>query len=184
MSFLYLAYGSNMLTERLRHRCPSARPIGTALVPGHALGFTKPSVDRSGKATLIAERAQGIHTPGVLFEIEEADLPNLDKAEGAGKGYDRLDAFEVVHAGTTDPVMVTTYLAIETRAHLTPYDWYLALVIAGAHEHELDAEHIRALKEIGYQIDGDAARLSRREALRALTAHGHDDVHALLRPSG
>ena len=52
MTFLYFSYGSNMLTERLRARCPSANCIGIATATGYALEFSKSSVDGSGKATL------------------------------------------------------------------------------------------------------------------------------------
>lgn len=45
----YFAYGSNMLTERLIARTPSARPVGTSLLPGHRLTFHKRGRDGSGK---------------------------------------------------------------------------------------------------------------------------------------
>lgn len=181
MSFLYLAYGSNMLTQRLRHRCPSARPVGTAMVPGHALEFTKPGQDQSGKATLTGTAAQGVHTPGVLFEIDKVDLPSLDKAEAAGVGYDRHDAFDVLLPGTGERLAATTYLAIDTSPHLKPFDWYLALVLAGAHEHGLDARHIAMLGRTEYEVDSHASRAGRAEALKALAAHGHDAPADLFR---
>ena len=181
MSFLYLAYGSNMLTARLQHRCPSARAIGTAVVSDHMLEFTKPSHDQSGKATLVSAGSRKLRTPGVVFEIEKTDLPKLDKAEGAGKGYDRHDAFKVQLAGTDNLVTVSTYLAAETRSHLRPFDWYLALVIAGAHEHGLDAWHIEILNRTDYQIDSHSNRIGRTEALKALAAHGYAEPGDLLR---
>lgn len=180
MSFLYLAYGSNMLTERLRRRCPSARQVGTALIADHGLEFTKPSLDQSGKATLVADASQGARTQGVLFEIRKSDLSSLDKAEGAGQGYDRLDAFEVLLAGTNEQVAATTYLATETKSHLKPYDWYLALVIAGAHEHRLDPAHIEMLGRTEYRMDDHSARPGRTEAMEVLAAHGHADHYRLL----
>lgn len=180
MSFLYLAYGSNMLTERLRCRCPSATPVGTALIENHGLEFTKPSLDQSGKATLAADAFQGARTPGVLFEISKSELPSLDRAEGAGQGYDRLDAFEVLWTGTGEQVAATTYLATETMPHLKPYDWYLALVIAGAHEHGLDRAHIEMLGRTDYRIDDHSNRSGRTEAMQALAAHGHADHFQLL----
>jgi hypothetical protein len=57
-SFLFFAYGSNMLTERLRERCPDARPLGTAIARGYLLSFSKRSKDGSAKATLVAVRAE------------------------------------------------------------------------------------------------------------------------------
>lgn len=178
MSFLYFAYGSNMLTARLTARCPSARVIGTAIASNHALEFTKPSKDESGKATLINTVAQDIHTPGVLFEIAESERRKLDKAEG--EGYASHDQFEVKLAASDETVMATTYLASRTEAHLKPYDWYLALVIAGVHHHELEAGHARRLRQIRYEVDGDLTRKGRADALRALAEHGYDDHIVLL----
>lgn len=129
MTFLYFAYGSNMLSARLKARCPSAKVIGKATALGYALEFTKPGQDSSGKATLL--NAAGHDTPGVLFEIAKSDLAELDRAEGAHRGYVRNDQFRIELAGQNAARVATTYLASKTEAHLMPYDWYLALVIAG-----------------------------------------------------
>ena len=81
-TFIYFAYGSNMLTERLRmrKRCPSAEPIGVAEAQGYRLVFKKESEDGSSKATL----ARGEHSDkvyGVLFQINKAELGRLDAEE-------------------------------------------------------------------------------------------------------
>jgi AIG2-like family len=175
MKFLYYAYGSNMLPARLTARCPSAVVVGTANAPNHRLEFTKRGLnDGSGKATLVRAGERGVHIPGVLFEIARADLSKLDAAEGAGKGYDRHDQFEVLIAATGERVSAKTYLATKTEAHLKPYDWYLALVLAGAHHHELDAAHARRLREVEYVVDDDLNRKGRSDALAALAAHRYD----------
>lgn len=186
MSFLYFAYGSNMLISRLTARCPSARAIGKATASGYTLAFIKPSKDNSGKATLVARNS--MYTPGVLFEIDASDRRLLDQAEGAGNGYDRDNEFQVVLVGENKPTSVFSYLATNTEAHLRPYDWYLALVIAGARQHELDVEHIQRLYKTEYIIDTDLVRKGRIDALTALSAYGSADglppsvVHALERP--
>ncbi len=51
---VYLAYGSNMSTARLRKRMPSCKPLGIATLPGHALRFHKRSMDKSGKCNAFA----------------------------------------------------------------------------------------------------------------------------------
>ena len=177
MSFLYFAYGSNMLTSRLIARCPSARAIGTASAANHALEFSKKSMDGSGKATLIAQN-NTIHTPGVLFEIDECERDALDKFEGAGKGYDRVNEFSVTTFEET--VSATTYLASEKQSGLLPFDWYLAVVIVGALEHELGGDHQNLLRGIAHTVDEDLTRKTRTAALKALTDHGYLDYRALL----
>lgn len=179
MTFFYFAYGSNMLSARLKARCPSAKVIGKATAIGHALEFTKRGKDSSGKATLVSVGDKDIHTPGVLFEVATTDLPKLDLAEGAGYGYDRHDEFQVDYSGENG-VTATTYLASKRETHLMPYDWYLALVIAGADEHQLGPAHRARLRQIEYVIDDQITRDGRNVALDALSKHGIDDYNVLL----
>jgi hypothetical protein len=79
-TFKYFAYGSNMLTERLRERCPSAKAIGVAVAFGYALEFSKRSSDYSGKATIVRSRKSEEHVFGVVFEIAMSERAALDKA--------------------------------------------------------------------------------------------------------
>ena len=109
--FTYFAYGSNMLSERLRRRCPSAKAIGVAVASGYILKFSKRSIDKSGKATLVVSTNPKRQVFGELFEIENGDLRELDKAEGKGKGYNRCDEFSVTVAPDWKQARVTTYIA-------------------------------------------------------------------------
>lgn len=180
MSFFYFAYGSNMLAARLAHRCPSASVVGPASAAGHRLTFEKASSDGSGKAMLAAEADSMLSVPGVLFEIALADRPGLDEAEGVGFGYQRADDFPVTTGRNGKIVEATTYLATRVDPRLKPYDWYLALVIAGAHQHGLDGEHLGALRRTEYVVDDDQQRKARAIALRALQSSGHPDYRRLL----
>ncbi len=180
MSFLYFAYGSNMLSSRLIARCSSAKVIDKAAVQNHTLEFSKPSKDTSGKATLIPSAGRELQTYGVLFEIKKGERNALDKAEGAGYGYDRNDVFNVLLSKSDETVAATTYLATEPQPDLRPFDWYLALVIAGALEHDLDARHVSELLKIPHDLDSDKTRKSRQDALEALAIHGYHDHMKLL----
>ncbi|MGF1659534.1 MAG: gamma-glutamylcyclotransferase family protein [Rubrimonas sp.] len=154
---------------RLIVRCGKARLIGTATAPDHSLEFSKKSADGSGKATLIRSMT-GLQTPGVLFEIEARERDALDRAEGAGAGYDRIDELNI--CTTVGTIAVTTYLATVKDSDLIPFDWYQALVIAGALEHALPSNHVDHLRAIDHRPDPDTGRKSRGEALEALTGHG------------
>jgi hypothetical protein len=180
MTFLYFAYGSNMLAERLAHRCPSASIIGPASAAGHRLTFEKAGADGSGKAMLEADASEEACVPGILFEISLSDLPSLDQAEGAGAGYDRIDSFPVIASGDGEAIMATTYVATSVNQGLKPYDWYLALVIAGARQHDLEEQHLKELRHTEYIIDDKPNRKARLVALRALQSSGHPDHHQLL----
>lgn len=170
-----------MLSSRLIARCNSARVLGAATAKNHTIEFSKPSKDKSGKATLISSLGSDVHTQGVLFEIKTADLQSLDKAEGAGYGYLRNDDFGVVRSGHNEVVTAVTYIANKPQAELRPYDWYLALVIAGALEHELESYHVDNLLTVPYDLDLEINRQSRRDALAALSKHGHVDHTKLLK---
>src|SRR5688572_25374623 len=96
-TFLYFAYGSNMLTRRLTapKRAPSAVTIGTGFVQGYRLTFDKVSTDRSGKCGIEETGNPADRVYGVLFEISLSDSRSLDDAEGLGQGYRKGDV-EVV----------------------------------------------------------------------------------------
>lgn len=169
-----------MLSSRLTARCRSARVIGTAIAQDHAIEFSKKSIDGSGKANLI-QQDRVIGTPGVLFEISLFERDALDKAEGAGSGYDRLDEFVVETTNDRESVNATTYLASSTQTDLLPFDWYLALVLAGTLEHRIGDDHADHLRSIAFHQDLDQTRKSRIAALKALSDHGYHDHMTLLR---
>src|SRR5208282_3135763 len=130
--FLYFAYGSNMLTQRLRARAPSARVEGTGFLEGRRLTFDKVSKDQSGKCDAEATGNPSDYVCGVLFNIDRAEEKALGEAEGLHKGY-RKDTIDVV---TTDGKRTAVvYIATEKAPSLRPYDWYKGFVIKGAIEH-------------------------------------------------
>jgi hypothetical protein len=152
--------------------------IGTAVARNHTLEFSKKSIDGSGKATLV-KRSETLQTPGVLFEIEATERDALDRFEGAGNGYDRISEFSV--ETTEETAKATTYLASAPQNDLVPFDWYLALVIAGALEHRLGNEHENRLLAVAHVLDEDITRKTRTAALEALANHGHHNYLDLLR---
>ncbi len=180
MTLCYFAYGSNMLTVRLKKRCPGAAPTERAYADDWTVEFSKPSKDCSGKATL--RRKTGSRTPGMLFDIPKAEVCCLDNYEGVGKGYERCDSFSVRLAEGDKIVKVATYLATCTKPDLKPYDWYLALVIAGAREHKLDEDHHAMLNRLAYLPDPCCDRQERNKAIKVLAKAGYHDYRCLLNP--
>ena len=168
MTFYYFAYGSNMLTTRLERRCPGAFLVGRAVAGDHVIEFSKPSIDKSGKATL--RHTNGGRTSGFLFEIPITELGLLDECEGVGNGYARCDAFPVRLLDDGKILKATTYLATAPDSSLKPYDWYLALVIAGAQEHLLGGDYIAELRRVEFVPDPVLDRKTRLEAIDDLNA--------------
>ena len=183
MTFDYFAYGSNMLTERLTQRGLSPTEPRRAYANDRIIEFSKPSIDKSGKATLRMQ--PGKRTPGVLFRIPKTEICKLDRFEGAGKGkgYTRCDQFPVQLTENGEIVYAKTYLASCTKFDLKPYDWYLALVIAGAWEHDLDDNHLELLRCWSSIPDPNSLRRERRKALEVFRKFGILDYQCLLGPA-
>ncbi|MBD8524829.1 gamma-glutamylcyclotransferase family protein [Pseudomarimonas arenosa] len=154
---LYFAYGSNMLSRRLQapDRAPSALALAVASLPGHRLRFDKRGQDGSGKcdAEFSAVEQDCVH--GVVYQIDPAHWPALDRAEGLGRGYRRA-MVEVRSA--TQSLQCLTYLATDKHPDLLPFDWYKALVLAGAEQHDLPLDYRRWLHEVPCLADPDRAR--------------------------
>ena len=74
----YIAYGSNMDMEQMRHRCPDARVVGKGMVTGFRLLFKG---SKTGSYATIEKKKQG-NVPVLLWTISEADERNLDHYEG------------------------------------------------------------------------------------------------------
>ena len=162
-TFLYFAYGSNMLSRRLQERTSSATVIGTGFVEGRRLAFHKVSKDGSGKCDIELTNVETNRAYGVLFGIASAEKNALDKAEGLGQGYKEESVIVRQASGAT--VTATAYIATAIEPVLRPYDWYKALVVAGAIEHGLPDSYIEWLRTFHSQPDPNAKRRAQNEQL-------------------
>lgn len=144
-ALMYFAYGSNMLTARLRERCASAQPLGTATLPGYVLKWHKRSKDGSGKCDIIKSGVGEAAVHGVLYEIPFHEKVMLDRAEGLGYGYEQIE-IEVSQGERS--ISAVAYVATSVDSTLRPFDWYHAHVVDGALEHGLPAEYIAGLRSV------------------------------------
>ena len=153
----YFAYGSNLLAARLRARTPSATFVCTARLHGYTLRFWKRGRDDSGKATIIPSEQPHDQVIGVVYEIDEPERADLDRAEDLGHGYDSI---EVRLAGREGDLDAFTYRARPSHLDrsLMPFDWYRDLVIAGAVEHGLPEAYIGRLRQVRATSDPDPDR--------------------------
>lgn len=154
----YFAYGSNMSIRRLSRRVPSARRLGRAKLADHQLRFHKRShVDGTGKCDIVEVAACDVH--GVVFELDAADRPGLDAAEGLNAGY--AEKTVQVELASGDRLRAFTYIATITDPDLRPLDWYRQHVLAGAREAGLPADYVRAIEAVVADEDTDAERAAR-----------------------
>lgn len=93
----------------------------------------------------------------MLYEIDRHELEPLDYAE---PGYRREDGFKVKVADTGVCKTVTTYIALDehTNPELKPFDWYLALMVAGAMEHRFPSTVIAAYRNTATWVDEEMKR--------------------------
>ena len=162
-TFLYFAYGANMFSRRLKETiAPSAVAIDIGYVQGRRFSFGKVSRDGSGKCDIQATDNAKDRAFGVLYRINAREKSDLGKAEGLGIGYSEADLQVVTAAGTQ---AATTYVASYRESPLRPYQWYRAMVIAGATEHGLPAEYIEWLRTFEAQADANTDRRAERESL-------------------
>lgn len=142
----YFAYGSNMDTERLRSRVPSATVIGPAKLRDKLMVFNKRSTDGSGKANLVNSRGDLVW--GVLYEVDLTELNKLDRAE---RGYDRTSLKVWTEQGHA--VRAEVYISTELTADPVPYDWYKDLIIAAARQHQLPRHYVEYLQQLRSKPD-------------------------------
>ena len=144
MSELYFAYGSNMEPRRFKRRCPRARVLGPARLPGYRLDFTRYSTGfRGGIADIVADPEAEVW--GVLSRVEESDLASLDEYEGVPVGYRRERVTVLDESGQEH--LAITYVANPT-GRFAPSKAYIEIILAGAREHGLPPDYVRRLEQI------------------------------------
>lgn len=75
---LYIAYGSNINLEQMAYRCPHSKVVGTSEIKDYELEFR-------GVATIVPNK--GARVPVLIWELDERDLPTLNKYEGYPSFY-------------------------------------------------------------------------------------------------
>ncbi len=146
----YLAYGSNLLPQRLQNRVPSARVIDTVGLMGWQLKFHKRGQDASAKCNIVQTGKTSDVVYGAVYEMLASEKPQLDKAEGLNNGYG------LVHIEIPGLGRVFFYQAEDGHIddRLLPFDWYKALVIAGSRHHAfpqsylVKIDHIKAMADV------------------------------------
>lgn len=160
--FLYFAYGSNLLSLRLRQRTASAVAVGCGVLPGHVLRWHMASMDGSGKCDVPAQSDGGGAVHGVVYRIDLGEKHLLDQAESLGVGYREEQV--LVRMGAQQ-VAASIYRALRIDAAAVPYDWYHALVLQGAREHRLPEHYLRQLADVPTRPDPDRQRAALHRAL-------------------
>jgi len=162
-TFLYFAYGSNLLSARLKARTPSARPAGRAMLPRFALRWHKIGADDTGKCDIVFTDRPGDAVHGVAYLIRRAELKHLDRVEELGFGYYACNVQIRIGASRK---LARTYRAIPVDPSLKPLDWYKRFVVNGAREHGLPDHYVAALARAPAIVDTNQPRRMRNLRVR------------------
>ena len=147
----YIAYGSNMSTAYIRDYCPSAKFIQRIFIPNFHLEFRRFSTDLQGGICSIIE-APGELIHGVLYDIDPAEIEALDILENVPEGIYKRETFLVLgedgnwHQGDL-------YRVANPSGPYTPAKQYLDWLIAGAKEHQIDAEYTAKFVALRASLD-------------------------------
>ena len=155
---LYFAYGSNLDWNPMRGRCPSARFVCKAKLSDHRLAFTRKSKDRGcGVADVL--QAHGHEVWGVVYQIDECDVGQLDKSEGfrprqslEENAYLRTECHVFAEGDKEKPLLVSIYIANKQDNPPLPSDEYKRQIVEGAKYWHLSGEYIKELEKIAVAL--------------------------------
>ncbi len=156
-SLLYLAYGSNLHPRRLRERIGEIKLAGVVELPGWRLCFDKRGADGSAKANLRPAPGSDQVAWAAAYRVQPNQLPALDRFEGCGGGYETF-RFDVSVQGRWQPALAYLTPSHWTTESMRPYDWYRALIVAGAGYLGLPAAYVASIRAFPVIIDPDTGR--------------------------
>ncbi|KAM9575377.1 gamma-glutamylcyclotransferase [Guaruba guarouba] len=147
--FLYYAYGSNLLRERLLLSNPSAALHGLARLQdfklefGHHQGRTS-SVWHGGTATIV--QSPGDEVWGVVWKMNTSNLSSLDKQEGVEAGiYVPIEVNVQTQAGE---VLTCRSYQMQDYVCGPPSPQYKKVICMGAKQNGLPADYQKKLEAI------------------------------------
>jgi AIG2-like family len=115
----YIAYGSNMCRAQMAERCPAARLLGVAALPGRRF-----LINRQGYATLVTAPAEGAW--GLVWALGAEDESSLDRYEAVAEGEYRKETVVLPDFGEA-----LIYIAADATPG-APLPGYLEGILAAA----------------------------------------------------
>jgi len=151
---LYFAYGSNMNWAQMRERCPSAQYIRNACLRDHRLAFTRFSKTWNG-GVADAMAAGGCKLWGVVYDISDEDITNLDKTEGyrtdrLKNAYWRRLCTVFQNEENEGALSVSAYFAEREADFIMPSAAYINRILTGARHWRLPENYIREIESIAF----------------------------------
>lgn len=140
----YIAYGSNLNTEQMRFRCPTAEKVAAGELKDYRLEFR----GREDSAVATITPAKGYSVPILTWTIEAMDEKSLDRYEGYPFFY-RKENMELEIDGEKAQAMI--YIMNEGRELGMPSRYYLETILEGYAEAGFDVTPIMDALELSEQ---------------------------------
>lgn len=153
---LYFAYGSNLDPAQMAQRCPGHHVVGMAALHDHRMDFPRFS-ETWGGGVSGPVHAHGQQIWGVVFELTDDHIAELDRYEGfhgAGdqhNAYDRLVVtVDLVRADDGSvPRRVRAYTYFARAANPSPPSRrYMDTLLRGARHHRLPDDYVEGLGKV------------------------------------
>ena len=166
---LYVAYGSNLNFEQMKHRCPTAKLYDTGIIEGYELQF-------KGEPTCafatIAPKANA-SVPVAVWEIQPRDEMALDRYEGYPSHYFKQNV-PVQLGGEEVGAMV--YIMNLKRQFGMPSPHYYQTVLEGYHDCGLDTDVLdQAVKDSAQNFYKSYSRRSQQQTLFDYADYGEEE---------
>lgn len=161
MSRYYIAYGSNLSVEQMKHRTPDAKIVGTATLQGWRLLF-------KGCATI--EPKEGRKVPVLVWEISDTDEKNLDRYEGHPTYYYKRELPVLVtplDGGAPRELTAMVYIMDEKHTFRMPSLYYYDVLHRGYRTFGFDLSLLR--QGIEDSLGGACADAIEKEHRRAFS---------------
>lgn len=140
----YLAYGSNLNIKQMAYRCPTARPVGTAVIKGYELLFKG---SKTG-AYLTIEKAENSSVPVAVWEVTDDDEKRLDTYEGFPNFYYKTEMEVTVNSRK---IKAFVYIMHEDRPLGIPSRQYVHTCADGYMDFGFSLKHLEIALNISEQ---------------------------------
>lgn len=148
MSKYYLAYGSNLNVRQMAHRCPTAKPVGTAVIRDYELLFKG---SKTG-AYLTIEKKKGSTVPAAVWEVTADDEKRLDVYEGCPAFYYKTEMkLPVKSDSETKIITAFVYIMHEDRPLGVPSRQYVHTCADGYMDFGFGLKHLEVALNISKQ---------------------------------
>ena len=137
---LYIAYGSNINLEQMKYRCPHSKVVGTSEIKDYELEFR-------GVATIVPNK--GAIVPVLIWELDERDLPVLNRYEGWPRLYrQETMSFELNGREVEGMAYLMNYGKLSP-----PSQQYYNTILQGYRENGLDEKYLQIALENSLQLE-------------------------------